>query len=203
MQNSKNKKIREIFFEISERDKKTGWGKKIHISQFKGKIDLTNNGVQWIRPNSGPEKIMAWPEIGKGNRKVWFQAQGFWKINKEDRPISSKILNIIKKKRCVITLLKPSRENKIECDHKNGRYNDERVKNLATQIINDFQPLHESMNKKKREACKKCTDSGIRFDAKEFGYKKSYTKGNEKHDGTINGCVGCFWFDVLEFRSNL
>ncbi len=203
MPGSKNKKIRETFFEISKTDRQTGWGKKIHISEFKGKIEITNNGVQWIRPSAGPEKIKAWPETGKGNRRVWFQAQGFHLQNKEDRPISSKILKIVKKKRCVVTLLKPSKENQIECDHKNGRYNDERIKKLDTQTVDDFQPLHESMNKKKREACKKCTNTGTRFDAKEFGYKKSYIKGNKKHDGTINGCEGCFWYDVLEFRSNL
>ena len=98
---------------------------------------------------------------------------------------------------------KHSTENPIEADHKNGRYNDDRIKSVKTQTIDDFQPLLRKMNVKKREICKKCEDIGIRFDAKAFGYNKSYTRGDKFHDGTKNGCFGCFWHDVLDFRKNL
>ena len=103
----------------------------------------------------------------------------------------------------MITLLKHSQENKIESDHKNGRYNDERVNNIRTQKLDDFQPLLRKINYKKRAECEKCINTGIRFDAKKFGYNKSYSRGDKFHDGTKNGCIGCFWYDVLDFRKNL
>ena len=93
--------------------------------------------------------------------------------------------------------------SKIEIDHKNGRNNDPRVADLLTQKKSDFQLLSRSTNLAKREYCKKCEKSNIRFDAKKIGYKISYIFGGKYHDGSINGCIGCYWFDILEFKKKL
>ena len=36
-----------------------------------------------------------------------------------------------------------------------------------------------------------------------MGYPISFYKGGKKHDGTENGCEGCFWYDPIEFRRHL
>jgi len=92
---------------------------------------------------------------------------------------------------------------KIEIDHKNGRYNDPRVASKLTQKISDFQALSRSANLSKREDCKVCENTNLRFDAKKIGYSKSFYSGGKNHNGAINGCVGCYWYDVLKFKQNL
>lgn len=35
------------------------------------------------------------------------------------------------------------------------------------------------------------------------GHIISYYAGNEKHDGSVTGCIGCFWYDPVEFRKKM
>mgnify|MGYP001356191283 FL=1 len=131
-----------------------------------------------------------------GNKIISYQCVGFKKtLSKE---ISPRIREFFKNKRCSVLGI-----SKIEIDHKNGRYNDPRVANKLTQKTSDFQALSRSPNLSKREYCKECEKTNIRFDAKIIGYSKSYYSGGKNHNGTINGCVGCYWHDVLKFKENL
>ena len=77
------------------------------------------------------------------------------------------------------------------------------MKDIATQTLDDFQPLSKAANDAKRQFCKECRKTKRRYDAKQLGYPMSYYKGNELHDGSQNGCEGCFWYDPIEFRKHL
>ena len=87
-------------------------------------------------------------------------------------------------------------KDRLEVDHKNGRYD------TKTDKVSDFQILCKSCNDKKRERCNKCKESGCRYNVqKEISsilYKTPFTHGtgkyNEKH-----GCKGCFLYDIEDF----
>ena len=81
------------------------------------------------------------------------------------------IKKFFKTKRCVI--LDTSNP---EVDHKNGWKNDLAVMNPITQKLEDFQPLSKAANDAKRQHCKECKRSGIRFDARRIGYPLAYTR---------------------------
>ena len=64
-------------------------------------------------------------------------------------------------------------------------------------MLDDFQPLSKAANNAKRQHCKRCRETGRRFDAKRLGYRVSQFKGN----GVYNGmCVGCYWHDPKRFN---
>ena len=75
--------------------------------------------------------------------------------------------------------------------------------NIKTQKLEDFQPLSKAANDAKRQFCKECRRTNKRFDAKKLGYPISFYAGNENHMGNEEGCIGCFWYDPLEFRKHL
>lgn len=70
------------------------------------------------------------------------------------------------------------------------------------QQLYDFQPLSKAANDAKRQFCKECIQSGLRYDAKQLGYPISFYQGTLQYD-TTNKCVGCFWYDPIEFRKHL
>lgn len=89
-------------------------------------------------------------------------------------------------------------KDRLEVDHKNGRYNS------VMNKIDDFQLLCKSCNDKKRERCKKCTETNKRFNAKDVSkylYKCSYTQGSSKYNEKL-GCKGCFLYDIEDFNKN-
>ena len=87
----------------------------------------------------------------------------------------------------------------IEVDHKNGMYDDLSNISLEDQKEDDFQPLSRPANLAKREHCKKCKDSGKRYDARQLGYKEGWIVGDEN----TSTCVGCYWFDPLRFNKEI
>lgn len=76
------------------------------------------------------------------------------------------------------------------------------------EIIDKFQPLSNKFNLMKKEACKKCKATGIR--QYPYGIKYFY-KGSEKWDENTpksgieakNGCIGCGWYDLLQWKKSL
>ena len=93
-----------------------------------------------------------------------------------------------------------SENTKIEIDHKDGRKNDERISSLEGQKIEDFQPLCKAANDVKRQICKECKKTNIRWDAKNIkGNPYSYYEGNEKYTEEL-GCKGCYQYDPVEYR---
>jgi hypothetical protein len=70
--------------------------------------------------------------------------------SKKSRAIKESILKFYKNCPCVLCGI-----HHTVCDHKNDLYNDERVLNTATQTKDDFQPLCNACNLRKREISNK------------------------------------------------
>ena len=77
--------------------------------------------------------------------------------------------------------------------------NDWRLNDKNNQQIDDFQPLCKTANDSKRQHCKKCIETGKRYDAKRLGYKESYIYGSENS----KTCVGCYWNDPRKFNEKI
>lgn len=159
---------------------------------------LPRNGNHWYR-NVGLSHLIFVKENLKEKKTIRWKFNGF-KEKSSNRPISNRIRKELSNKPCVHTGFKSTTNNPIVIDHKNGRYDDDRVLNIETQIIEDFQPTCNQANLYKRTKCTDCIRTGMRFDAKELGYSVSVTEGNLKYEGT---CVGCYWFDCLQFKKSV
>lgn len=128
-----------------------------------------------------------------------------WKIENDviiDQSIRPDIIREISSKRCVILWTNHSSDHPTEVDHKDWRKDDPRVMNLETQTVNDFQPLSKPANDAKRQFCKECKRTGIRYDAKKLWYTVSYTEWDE-HYNQQTRCKWCFRYDPVAFRQKL
>jgi len=71
-----------------------------------------------------------------------------------------------------------------------------------------FQLVPERINQAKREVCRKCFQTGLRGKLNGIDF---YYHGSEKWPDNIPttgvvakvGCVGCFWYDMMEWRKEL
>jgi hypothetical protein len=97
----------------------------------------------------------------------------------------------------------------IECDHKNDLYNDSRVNNVATQRLDDFQPLCKHCNDQKRQVVKKTKETGKRYGATNIPSLKAlgvpdFTIGNESFDPKSPvAMVGTYWYDPVDFMARV
>ncbi len=119
--------------------------------------------------------------------------------NKSYRLIRKDIQTAITSLNCVIC----GTQNTI-CDHKNDLYNDKRVINLNTQLIDDFQLLCNHCNLQKRQICKKEIELQKIYSAKNILRYKIYPfefpwekKAFDKND--INCKKSTYWYDPVEF----
>lgn len=192
-----------LFIKLAQPNK-NGKSRWVSKNEFIGEYAplMFQNGADWCRKESTIAKyfyIKFDRSVTLGNGVDRIKLDGFKK--EKDRigsqAIRSDIKKFYKEKHCVILYT-----SKPEVDHKNGWKNDTSM-NIKTQKFEDFQPLSKSANDAKRQFCKECRRTGKRFDAKLLGYPMSYYKGNEKHNGHSDGCIGCFWYDPLEFRRHL
>ena len=155
----------------------------------------TKNGGDWCRSNLsylGKKYDVKRQHIS--NRIYAVKLDGFNK-NKTIQPgIRKDIFDEISKKRCAILDI-----SRVEVDHKNGKKDEHHLNDLASQSLNDFQPLSKAANDAKREHCKRCKATGRRYDAKRLGYKESFTKG----DFTTDNCQGCYWYDPQKFNEEI
>lgn len=153
----------------------------------------TTNGGDWCRSNQGYLGKKYNIERERRNGRIFsVKADGFNKNTKINQSIRSDIYKNIQSQRCAILDISTN----TECDHKDGMKDDWRLNDKSLQKIEDFQPLSKTANDAKRQHCKKCRETGIRYDAKKLGYSESYVLGNEKS----KTCVGCYWYDPKEFN---
>lgn len=76
------------------------------------------------------------------------------------------------------------------------------------EIKNKFQLLDNQRNQQKREICRKCFQEGIRGSIYGIDY---FYKGHKNWDDSIpkkgksaeQGCIGCPWYDIEEWRNQL
>jgi 5-methylcytosine-specific restriction endonuclease McrA len=125
------------------------------------------------------------------------------KTNIPPRPINDNIGKHIRSLSCVVC----GTQNTY-CDHKNDLYNDIRVLNSETQVINDFQPLCNHCNLQKKEVRRKEVRTQKIYSAKNIQRYKVYPfefpwekKVFDKND--IYCKNGTYWFDPVEFDRNI
>lgn len=191
----------ELFIKLAQPDV-NGVSRWVSAREFVGEYaDLKfGNGASWARKESTLAKryiIEFDKSITPGNGIDRIRLNGF---NEGDysQHIRADIKKTIKARRCVVL-----GTSNPEVDHKNGMKNEDRVMRNEDQRLEDFQPLSKAANDAKRQFCKECRRTGIRYDAKLLGYPISYYQGGAKHNCEEDACVGCYWYDPLEFKRHL
>ena len=165
----------------------------MQVSEFKGKYTplKLGNGGSWCRDDGSLAKDYDIHRIKTGNKITSIKLTPK-KSHHYSPNIKSTIKSHVSKKSCVVLGIK---SNFIECDHKDGfKIFDILPKNQTEDL---FQPMHKTVNSAKREHCKKCKRTKIRFDATKLGYKKPYWIGTARYEGT---CEGCYWHDPFKFN---
>lgn len=191
----------ELFEELAQPDE-NGCSRWVFVTEFVGKYQGLQllNGSGWARDDGtfGKKYIIERDRsITPGNKIDAIRTVGF---NNGDysQHIRADIKRAIKARRCVVL-----GTSNPEVDHKNGMKNEDRVMRNEDQRLEDFQPLSKAANDAKRQFCKECRKSGIRYDAKLLGYPMSYYQGGANHNGEEDACIGCYWYDPLEFKKHL
>jgi hypothetical protein len=125
------------------------------------------------------------------------------RLNIQKRPIDRQIHKEITRNSCVVC-----GTNETICDHKNDLYNDERVLNIKTQTVDDFQPLCNHCNLQKRQICRLEQEKGKIYSAKNIQRYKIYDfefpwekKNYDKLD--IQCKTDTFWYDPVKFDTNV
>jgi 5-methylcytosine-specific restriction endonuclease McrA len=130
---------------------------------------------------------------------VGFIIRGLNEDSSEGRPIRPDIKRHYRCKHCV----KCGTRNTV-CDHKNDLYNDPRVLDTATQTLNDFQPLCNNCNLRKRAVALKRDKEKKRqpptLDILAINGGIKFTSGDENYDpNNPNALIGTYWYDPIQF----
>ena len=191
----------ELFLKLAKPNK-NGISRWVNVSEFIGEYSSLafGNGASWARKESSlakKYKIEFDKSLSSGNGIDAIRLNGF---NNGDfsQHINASIKKEIKKRRCVIL-----GTSNPEVDHKNGMKNETRVMRNENQKLSDFQPLSKAANDAKRQYCKECMRTKTRYDAKKLGYPMSYYKGGPNHNFEEDACIGCYWYDPIEFKKHL
>ena len=191
----------ELFLELAKPNEE-GFSRWVAVEEFVGKYTELKfgNGASWARKESALAKkfkIEFDKNLTSGNSIDAIRLAGF-NNDETSQYISAAIKKEIRSRRCVIL-----GTSNPEVDHKNGMKNESRVMQNKNQKLSDFQPLSKAANDAKRQFCKECKATGKRYDAKLLGYPMSYYAGVAEHHGEENACIGCYWYDPLEFKKHL
>ena len=192
----------ELFEELARIDE-NGYSRWVSVDEFVGEYQGLQllNGAGWSR-DDGPfgRKYIVERDKSRtpGNRTDAIRTVGFNTGDPYSAYIDPTIKRRIQSERCVVL-----GTSNPEVDHKNGLKNEGRVMLNEDQRYEDFQPLSKAANDAKRQYCKECRQTGIRYDATQLGYPMSYYKGGATHNNEENACEGCYWYDPLEFKKHL
>lgn len=150
-----------------------------------------------------PELLKEFLDNNKGSGIIGIYVHSK-KCNNKTRPINKIIHKEIIKNSCVIC----GTNTEIICDHKNDLYNDERVLDIKTQVLSDFQPLCNHCNLQKRQICKNEEKTQKIYSAKNIQRYKKYLfefpwekKVFDKTDITCKNDT--YWFDPVEFENKI
>ena len=199
---------KELFLELAQPNEQ-GISRWVDTSEFVDRYSTLEllNGLSWGRKSSSLAKkyiLEVDKSITNGNKIDRIRLNGFNTSNDKNisQTIRADIKKEISKQRCVVLGTNRSCDHKVEVDHKDGRKIDERIMNTKTQVLDDFQPLSKPANDAKRQFCKECKETNLRYDAKLLGYTVSFIKGDINYTDEI-GCIGCYWYDPIAFRQEL
>ena len=169
-----------LFLKLAQRNEK-GFSRAVSTNDFKGRYEQLQlgNGGSWCREDGSLGRRYNIERIKEKGEIVEIRLHGYKKssINKH---IPEDIKKVIQQQRCVVL----DTTTNIEVDHKDGRKD-----NPNGLQIDDFQPMHKTVNDAKRQHCKECRHTGQRFDAKRLGFAVSHTHGNSTYHGS---CVECY-----------
>lgn len=194
---------KELFEELAQPNDR-GESRWVSVEEFVGKYAplQLGNGFSWGRKHSPLEQKYV-IEVDRsqtpGNGIDRIRLCGYNEEEAFCQAIRPDIREHFKDARCVMLGIRGTSVNtRIEIDHKDGRKNDARVSDLSSQEVSDFQPLCKAANDAKRQICKECKRTDVRWDAKNLlGNPFSYYEGGEKYEGT---CVGCYQYDPVAYR---
>lgn len=197
----------DLFIQLAQPDD-SGISRWVHKTEFVGEYAplYFANGADWCRASSSLAKKYV-VEFNKtltpGPKIDAIRLNGYKNDISFNQSIRPDIKEYYQQQRCVMLGVKGFSENtKIEVDHKDGRKNDERVSNLSTQRLEDFQPLCKAANDVKRQICKECKKTNIRWDATNIkGNPYPFYEGDSNYNEEL-GCVGCYQYDPVEYRKN-
>lgn len=130
---------------------------------------------------------------------IGFLIRGLNEDSSKGRPIRSDIKKHYKRLPCV----KCGTRNTV-CDHKNDLYNDPRVLNITTQTLEDFQPLCNNCNLRKRAVSLKRDKEKKRqpptLDILAMNGDIIFTSGTENYKlNDPNALIGTYWYDPIQF----
>lgn len=193
----------ELFLELA-RPNENGCSRWVSVTEFTDRYkELTlGNGFSWGRKSSTLSQtyiVETDKSITPGNSVDRIRLNGINTNKAFQQAIRKDICEAIRQRRCVMLGINGMSENTIiEVDHKDGRKNNPRVSDMATQRIDDFQPLCKAANDIKRQICKKCIESDKRWKARNIeGNPYDFYEGEEDYKGT---CIGCYQYDPVEYR---
>ena len=184
-----------LFLELAEPDV-DGFSRRVYATEFDGPYQRLRlgNGGSWCRDDGPLAREFNIQRIKEKGKIIAVQLHGR-KKQPILKPIPANIKAAITAQRCAVL-----NTSNPECDHKDGRRDDPRLNDPALVTIDDFQPLSKAANNAKRQACRECRETGQRFDATVLGFTVAQIPG--KGNGFYRGsCIGCYWYDVLEFHS--
>ena len=179
------------FLNISDINYNNGHSRVVPTDEFPTDMKF-GNGADWARDDGALGKRFNIERKKQKGEIVSVQLVGY-KKNIFNRNISSNIHNYFKNSRCCVLDIA---SNSIEVDHKDGRYDGYMI-DLKEK---DCQPFHSSVNKAKRQHCKTCRETGIRYDARILGYSVPQYIGPKRYNGS---CIGCYWYDPREFNKQV
>lgn len=193
----------ELFLELANPDKTTGVSRWVSKTEFvrKYKDLMFQNGWSWGRGDGQLAKMYVLERYPAHGAIEKVRTNGFNTEEKFYQAIRSDIKEFYKNKRCVMLgVYGTSVNTRIEVDHKDGRKDDARVSDKATQKLEDFQPLCKAANDVKRQICKECKKTDKRWNAKNLkGNPYSFYEGDENYTEEL-GCVGCYQYDPVAYR---
>lgn len=197
----------ELFLELATPNAQ-GVSRWVYVSEFVGKYKelQLGNGGSWCRRESSLAKkyIVEFDKTQtSGNSIDAIRLCGYRKEQSFNQNIRKDIRDFYKTQKCVMLGVTGFSENtKIEIDHKDGRKEDWRVSNPATQSLGDFQPLCKAANDVKRQICKECKMTGKRWDAQNIkGNPYPFYEGDDNYTEDL-GCVGCYQYDPVAYRKS-
>lgn len=177
------------FERLAAPDKRNGVSRLVMISEMPDELAAGfGNGASWAR-SDGPLGQKYHIERPKESGKIiGVQLLGYRRQDAGSAAIPTSVYDALVGQPCVVT----GSTTDVEIDHKFGRKD-----GPASDDVEDYQPLHATINKIKREHCKSCKETNRRFDAKKLGYSSGWFAGGQNF---VN-CIGCYWHDPKEFNA--
>ena len=188
----------DLFLELAKPDEK-GFSRKVYASEFNGDYSslVMGNGGDWCRDDGRLAQRYNVYRHKVKNKIVYVKLNGFNKKAPINRTIPQKIRKALSSKKSLKKCAVLYKGSGIEIDHKIGRRDDPKFSNISQLTTSDFQHLSKAANDAKRQHCKNCGSTGMRFDARKLGYHVSQIEGGEVYQDT---CVGCYWYDPYAFN---